>query len=115
MSAAIVVALVLVCALGSAVPSQIIESRLSTIERRLDQIQSRVDSIEREQRMTSINTTRSELSQGTVLELQRRQNGLAQEVIVMQQKMLELTKAIDALKDEKREAERAKSAPAKKP
>ena len=103
--------------LGSAAPTQIIESRLSTIERRLEQMQIRVDSVEREQRMSSMNTSspRSDLSQATLLEVQRQQNSLAQEVIVLEQKVLELTKALDQIKEEKREAAKPKTAePAKK-
>jgi hypothetical protein len=112
----IVTLLALVSVLGSAAPTQIIESRLSNIERRLDQVQNRVDSVEREQRMSSISgSSRSDVSQATVLELQRQQNSIAQEVILMQQKMLEMTKALDALNDEKRDAAKPKTAePAKK-
>ena len=103
--------------LGSAAPTQFIESRLSTIERRLEQMQIRVDSVEREQRMSSMNTSssRADLSQATLLEVQRQQNSLAQEVIVLEQKVLELTKALDQVKEEKRETTKPKTAePAKK-
>lgn len=112
----ILAVIVLLSVLGSAAPTQMLESRISTIERRLDQIQSRVDSVEREQRMSSMSSSsRSDVSQATVLELQRQQNSIAQEMILMQQKMLELNKALDALKAEKRDEAKPKvSEPPKK-
>lgn len=112
----ILAVIVLLSVLGSAAPTQMLESRISTIERRLDQIQSRVDSVEREQRMSSMSSSsRSDVSQATVLELQRQQNSIAQEMILMQQKMLELNKALDALKAEKGDEAKPKvSEPPKK-
>jgi prefoldin subunit 5 len=100
---------VLLSVLGSAAPTQMLESRISTIERRLDQIQSRVDSVEREQRMSSIGgAARSDVSQATVLELQRQQNNLAQELVLIEQKILEVNKALDALRSEKRDEAKPK-------
>lgn len=90
----------LVALLGSAAPAQlqIIESRLSNVERRLDQVQSRIDSVEREQRMSSLSSsTRPEVSREMVLELQRQQNDVAQQVVLLEQRMLEVRKAIDRL------------------
>lgn len=98
-------------ALGSASPTQMLESRISTIERRLDQIQSRVDAVEREQRMASMSgSSRSDVSQATVLELQRQQNNISQEMILMQQKMIEINKTLDALKAEKRDDAKPRAA-----
>ena len=95
---------VLTALLGSAAPTQMIEARLSNIERRIDQVQSRVDYVEREQRMSSLNPApRSDVSQATVLELQRQQINVSQQVIVLEQKVLELNKAIDQLKEAKRD------------
>jgi len=95
---------VLVALLGSALPTQMIEARISNIERRIDQVQSRVDYVERELRMSAMNTPpRSDVSQATVLELQRQQINVSQQVIVLEQRVLELTKTIDQLKEAKRD------------
>jgi hypothetical protein len=73
--------------------------RLMNIERRLDQLQSRMDSIDRmlqNQAMSNINS--SNLSTEAMLELQRQQLSLAEQVVMMQKRMLDMQKAIDQLR-----------------
>src|SRR5215207_3331069 len=75
---------------------QSLDFRLSTLERRIDQLQNRIDSLDREQRMQSVQTpTPSGRLTETVLELQHQQIGQAQQIILLQQKMLEMQKRID--------------------
>ena len=97
---------------------QSLDFRISTIERRIDQLQNRIDSLDREQRMQSMqpSTTPNRLNE-TVLELQHQQIGQAQQIILLQQKMLEMQKRIDVLTGGvKKEPEKDKQAPpAEKP
>ncbi len=104
--------------LGSAAPSQNFEFRLANIERRIDQVQGRIDSVEREQRMQSMsNSSRPEVTREAMIELQRQENSLAEQVVGLEQRMLEIKKAIDRLDSEhtdKKEDARAKPAEAPK-
>jgi len=70
--------------------------RLMNIERRLDQLQIRVDGIERAfQNQALSNTGSSNVSTQALLELQRQQLSLAEQLVTMQKQMLELKKEID--------------------
>lgn len=72
--------------------------RLINIERRLDQLQSRLDFLERTQQSQTLNNTNSaNVSTQTVLDLQRQQLALADQVVTMQRRMLEMQKTIDQL------------------
>ena len=85
------------------------------IERRLDQMQIRVDAIERAfQNQALSNTGSSNVSNQALLELQRLQLSISEQLVTMQKQMLELKKEIDrqALRenDQKKDAEK-KDAP----
>lgn len=82
--------------------------RLTNIERRLDQLQSRVDFIERAQQNQAMqaNTATSNRTTEAVLELQRMNLSLAEQVVQMQKRMLEMQKAIDRLAERAPEAEK---------
>jgi hypothetical protein len=89
--------------------------RLMNIERRLDQMQIRVDAIERAfQNQALSNTGSSNVSNQALLELQRLQLSISEQLVTMQKQMLELKKEIDrqALRenDQKKDAEK-KDAP----
>jgi hypothetical protein len=72
--------------------------RLINIERRLDQVQSRLDFIERAQQSQGLNNISSaNVSTQVVLDLQRQQLALADQVVTMQRRMLEMQKTIDQL------------------
>jgi len=70
--------------------------RLMNIERRLDQLQIRVDGIERAfQNQALSNTGSSNVSNQALLELQRLQLSISEQLVTMQKQMLELKKEID--------------------
>ena len=72
--------------------------RLINIERRLDQLQGRVDFIERAQQNQNLTSaTTSNVSTQAVLDLQRQQLALAEQVVTMQRRLLEMQKTIDQL------------------
>lgn len=93
--------------------------RLSNIERRLDQMQIRIDYLERSQQTQSLNAASSGASQQTVLELQRLQLSLAEQIVTMQRQMLEMKKEIDGLSErltpERKEEPKEKSVNKSKP
>ncbi|MEP7273048.1 MAG: hypothetical protein ABI882_16225 [Acidobacteriota bacterium] len=102
--------------LGAAAPGQNFEFRLSNIERRIDQVQGRVDGVEREQRMLSLGaTSRPEVARETVLELQRQQNSLAEQLVTIQRQMLDMKKTIDRLEESERKKEEPKPKVAEPP
>ena len=91
--------------------------RLINIERRLDQLQIRVDYVERAQQAQSLNTTAANATPPLVMELQRQQNSMAEQLVLMQRQMLELQKTIDRLSEkvsgqEKKPEEKPKPKPA---
>ena len=88
--------------------------RLINIERRLDQLQTRIDYLERAQQSQSLNSSSSNTATAAVLELQRQQLSLAEQVVTMQRKMLEMQKAIDRLTEQNRQPEK-KEKPEEKP
>jgi hypothetical protein len=70
--------------------------RLMNIERRLDQLQIRVDAVERAfQSQALSNSGSSNVSTQALLEVQRQQFSLAEQLVTMQKQMLELKKEID--------------------
>jgi len=100
--AAILAAIVLLLAPPAATPAtgnnaqQDLNFRLMNIERKLDQLQNRVEIIERaSQSQAMSNTGSSTISTQALLELQRQQLSLAQQLVTMQKQMLELQKALD--------------------
>jgi hypothetical protein len=89
--------------------------RLMNIERRLDQLQIRMDSIERAFQSQALNNTgSSNISTQALLDLQRTQLSMTDQLVTIQRQMLELKKEIDrqALReiDQKKDAEK-KDAP----
>ena len=100
-SAAIFAAIVLLLVSLAPAPAtsnnaQDLTFRLINIERKLDQMQIRVDAIERAfQSQALSNTGSSNASTQALLELQRQQLSLAEQLVTMQRQMLELKKEID--------------------
>ena len=88
--------------------------RLMNIERRLDQLQSRVDIVERTlQNQTMSSAGSSSVSTQMLLDLQRQQLQLAEQMVTMQRQMLEMQKAIDRLsaRETGQEKEKTKEEP----
>src|SRR4030095_2041756 len=82
--------------------AQDLNFRLINIERRLDQLQIRVDGIERAfQNQALSNTGSSNVSNQALLELQRLQLSISEQLVTLQKQMLEMKKEIDrqALRD----------------
>ena len=76
--------------------------RLMNIERRLDQLQIRMDSIERAFQSQALNNAgSSNISTQALLDMQRTQLSMTQQLVTIQKQMLELKKEIDrqALRD----------------
>jgi hypothetical protein len=100
-SAAIFVAIILL--LVSLTPAtttgnnpQDLTFRLMNIERRLDQMQIRMDAIERAfQNQAVSNPGPSNIMTQALLELQRTQLSISEQLVTMQKQMLELKKEID--------------------
>jgi len=89
--------------------------RLMNIERRLDQLQIRVDTIERAFQSQSMNNTgSSNITTQALLDLQRTQLSISEQLVTMQKQMLELKKQIDRQasgeNDQKKDSEK-KDAP----
>lgn len=103
--------------------------RLMNIERRLDQLQIRLDAIERSAQSLTISAPNqanwqnsSDIATRALLELQKQQLSMAEQVVTMQKRMLEMQKAIDRLaareveterKDQPREEAKPKAQPKK--
>lgn len=73
--------------------------RLMNVERRLDQLQMRVDFVERAQQAQSLNSTGANMTPAAVLELQRQQISMGEQMVLMQRQMLEMQKTIDKLSE----------------
>lgn len=73
--------------------------RLMNVERRLDQLQMRIDFVERAQQAQSLNSTSASMTPAAVLELQRQQIGMGEQMVLMQRQMLEMQKTIDRLSE----------------
>lgn len=87
--------------------------RLMNVERRLDQLQIRVDAVERSVQSMMISAANQANSQNSsdiatraLLELQRQQLSMAEQVVMMQKRMLEMQKAIDRLTAREAETEK---------
>jgi hypothetical protein len=79
--------------------AQDINFRLVNIERRIDQVQQRVDFIERTLQNQSFNrTSDANASTTAVLEMQQRQLSLADQVLMLERRMLEMQKTIDRMR-----------------
>lgn len=72
--------------------------RLMNVERRVDQLQMRIEFVERAQQAQSINAT-GNMTPAAVLELQRQQISMAEQMVLMQKQMLELQKTLDRLSE----------------
>jgi hypothetical protein len=84
--------------------TQDVNFRLGNIERRLDQVQQRVDFIERAVQNQSFNrASESNTATAAVLEMQRKQLSLAEQVLLLERRMLEMQKTIDRMREESRE------------
>jgi tRNA splicing endonuclease len=76
--------------------AQDLSFRLMNIERKVDLLQIRVDAIERAfQNQALSNTGSSNVSNQALLELQRLQLSISEQLVTMQKQMLELKKEID--------------------
>lgn len=73
--------------------------RLMNVERRLDQLQMRIDFVERAQQAQSLNVTSASMTPAAVLELQRQQISMGEQMVLMQRQMLEMQKTIDRLSE----------------
>jgi hypothetical protein len=79
--------------------TQDVNFRLLNIERRIDQMQQRVDSIERALQSQAFNnnrtTTDPTIATTAILDLQRKQISLSEQVLLLEKRMLEMQKTID--------------------
>ncbi|MGE0104669.1 MAG: hypothetical protein AB7H86_19675 [Blastocatellales bacterium] len=98
---AAIAAFVIVATPASATVTQDNQFRLINIERRLDQLQQRVDFIERNLQSNAPAVDTSLLTQ-SILETQRQQLLLAEQVVNLQKQMLEMQKKIDQLSEKKK-------------
>jgi hypothetical protein len=82
---------------------QDVNFRLINVERRLDQMQQRLDYVERTLQNQSFNTRPTDLTSNTtttaLLELERKHLSLAQQVVLLEKRMLELQKSIDRMQE----------------
>ncbi len=90
--------------------------RLMNVERKLDQLQMRIDFVERAQQAQSLNATGASMTPAAVLELQRQQISMGEQMVLMQRQMLEMQKTIDRLSErtggqEKKPEEKPKPKP----
>jgi hypothetical protein len=92
--------------------AQDVNFRLGNIERRLDQIQQRVNFFERTLQNQSFNRTNdSNAATDAVLEMQRKQLSLAEQVLLLERRMLEMQKTIDRMREGNRETKETKETP----
>jgi hypothetical protein len=98
----------------SAAPQQDPTFRLMNLERRVDQMQSRMDFIERNQQSQALApATTNQYNNELVLELQRQQLSLAQQVIQHERRLLDMQKTIDRLAENLAEKKPKEGPPAK--
>jgi hypothetical protein len=92
--------------------AQDVNFRLVNIERRLDQVQQRVDFIERTLQNQSFSRANdSNAATAAVLEMQRKQLSLAEQVLLLDKRMLEMQKTIDRMREANQETKPAKETP----
>jgi hypothetical protein len=100
--------------------TQDVNFRLLNIERRVDQMQQRVDYIERTLQNQSFSnrttTTDPSISTTAILELQRKQLSQAEQILLLEKRMLEIQKTIAGMREGNPEVkETPKSDPKPKP
>jgi hypothetical protein len=84
--------------------TQDVNFRLNNIERRLDQVQQRMEFIERTLQNQSFNRANdSNSATAAVLEIQRKQLSLAEQVLLLDKRMLEMQKTIDRMRERNQE------------
>jgi hypothetical protein len=92
--------------------AQDVNFRLVNIERRLDQVQQRVDFIERTLQNQSFNRAGdSNATTAAVLEMQRKQLSLTEQLLLLERRMLEMQKTIDRMRESKQETKETKETP----
>jgi hypothetical protein len=92
--------------------AQDVNFRLVNIERRLDQVQQRVDFMERALQNQSFNrASNSNATTAAVLEMQQKQLSLAEQLLLLERRMLEMQKTIDRMREAKQEAKETKETP----
>jgi hypothetical protein len=92
--------------------AQDVNFRLVNIERRLDQVQQRVDFIERALQNQSFNRANdSNSATAAVLEMQRKQLSLSEQLLLLERRMLEMQKTIDRMREAKQETKETKETP----
>lgn len=98
-SAVIVMVIAIVSSTRPGSASQDPTYRLMNLERRVDQFQTRLDMVERAQQNQAMNARSSatDAATATVLELQRMNLSLGEQVVFLQKQMLEMQKQIDRL------------------
>ncbi|QQS48616.1 MAG: hypothetical protein IPM66_08320 [Acidobacteriota bacterium] len=94
---------VIVATPASATVTQDVQFRLINLERRIDQLQQRVDFLERSiQNKSTFPAVDTTVLTQSILETQRQQLVLAEQVVTMQKQMLEMQKKIDQLSEKKK-------------
>jgi hypothetical protein len=89
--------------------AQDVNFRLVNIERRLDQVQQRVDFIERSLQNQSFNRANdSNVATAAVLEMQRKQLSLSEQVLSLERRMLEMQKTINQMRETNQQTKEAK-------
>jgi hypothetical protein len=88
--------------------------RITNIERRLDQLQQRVDFVERQQQ-NQPQVRPASISPELVLEIQRQTISLQQQMVLAQEQILKLQKAVDELASQRAPKEPAKPETKPKP
>jgi hypothetical protein len=89
--------------------AQDVNFRLVNIERRLDQVQQRVDFMERTLQNQSFNRAGdSNATTAAVLEMERKQLSLTEQILLLERRMLEMQKTIDRMREAKQETRETK-------
>lgn len=100
-------------------PQQDPTFRLMTLERRVDQLQNRVDFLDRNQQNQTLSLpTTPNYNQELLLEMQRQQLSLAQQIVDLEKRFLTMQKRLDQLAErppEKPKEEKPKEAAPSKP
>jgi hypothetical protein len=89
--------------------------RIINIERRLEQLQVRLDMIERTQQNQAVSASNSSATIEALLQMQRQQIELLQEVTLLQQRVLQLQKTVDQLSTRVTGQEKGEKPEEKKP
>jgi hypothetical protein len=92
--------------------AQDVNFRLVNIERRLDQVQQRVDFMERTLQNQSFNRAGdSNATTAAVLEMERKQLSLTEQILLLERRMLDMQKTIDRMREVKQETKETKETP----